>query len=171
MTLWARARRRGARMPGGGRVLYGHRSTFSLLNPSRGSRLESKKQLLRPRESAYLQNQMFRAAACVPLAPREGARGGKEGHLFVGRVLRERVLRGGSCCSSATGHESASPHESRTDLSAGADVFLRVLVDEDVNPGVDDGGLQGGDTQPPVCELRESRLLFQLQHALITLVT
>lgn len=58
-----------------------------------------------------------------------------------------------------------------TDLSTGADVFFGVLVDEDVNPGVDDGGLQGGDAHPPVCELWESRLLFQLQHALITLVT
>lgn len=114
---------------------------------------------------------MFRAAAPVPLAPREGARGGEEGHLFVGRVLRERVLRGGSGCSSATGRELAPPHESLTDLSTGAGVFFGVLVDEDVNPSADDGGLQGGGAHPPVCELRESRLLFQLQHALITLVT
>lgn len=114
---------------------------------------------------------MFRAAARVPLAPREGTRGGTEGHLFVGCVLHERVLQGGSCCSSATGHERASPHESITDLSTGADVFIRVLVDEDVHPSVDDGGLQGGDAHPPVCELRESCPLFQLQHALIALVT
>lgn len=76
------------------------------------------------RESAYLHDQVLRAAARVPLAPREGARGGKEGHLFVGCVLHERVLQGGSCCSSATGHERASPRESRTDLSTGADVFI-----------------------------------------------
>lgn len=121
-------------------------------------------------ESAHLHDQMFRAAAPVPLAPREGARGGQEGHLFVGCVLRERVLQGGSNYSAA-GHELASPHESVTDLSTGADVFFGVLVDEDVDAGVDDGGLQGGGAHPPVCELREGRLLFQLQHALITLVT
>lgn len=58
-----------------------------------------------------------------------------------------------------------------TDLRAGAGVFFGVLIDEDVDPGVDHGCLQGGDTHPPVCELRESPPLLQLQHALVTLVT
>lgn len=58
-----------------------------------------------------------------------------------------------------------------THLSTGAGVFCGVRVDEDVDPSVDDGCLQGGDAHPPVCELRESPLLLQLQHALVTLVT
>lgn len=49
----------------------------------------------RPQNSSHLYDQMFRATARVPLAPREGARGGGEGHLFVGCVLCEGVLQGG----------------------------------------------------------------------------
>lgn len=49
----------------------------------------------RPRSASHLHDQMFRAAARVPLAPREGARRGGEGHLFVGCVLCEGVLQGG----------------------------------------------------------------------------
>lgn len=52
-------------------------------------------QLLGLWDLAYLHNQMFRTTACIPLAPREGARRGKESHLFVGGVLREGVLQGG----------------------------------------------------------------------------
>lgn len=56
------------------------------------------------------------------------------------------------------------------DLGAGAGIFFRALVDEDVEPGADHGCLQGGDTHPSVRELGESSLLLQLQHAQATLL-
>lgn len=56
------------------------------------------------------------------------------------------------------------------DLGTGAGVFFRVLIEEDVYPGVDHGCLQGGDAHPPARELRKTSLLPQLQHALVTLL-
>lgn len=92
-------------------------------------------------------------------------------------VRRRRAPRGGPA---ARKRENLSKwicilHHRRkivnTDLSAGADVFFGVLVDEDVEPSVDHGCLQGADTHPSFCELWEPCLLLRLQHAaLITLL-
>lgn len=56
------------------------------------------------------------------------------------------------------------------DLAAFADVFVCVLIDEDVDPGIGHGFLQGGAAHPFPYEVRETSLLLWLQHALITLL-
>lgn len=66
------------------------------MNLCKGARVRSQNttKLLSSWGSAYPHNQMFRAAAGIPLAAREGARRGEESHLLVGGVLREGVLAG-----------------------------------------------------------------------------
>lgn len=49
-----------------------------------------------------------------------------------------------------------------THLAIGADIFICVLIDKDVDPRPDHGSLQGGDSQPLPCDVRESFFLLRL---------
>lgn len=65
---------------------------------------------------------------------------------------------------------TADDKDGNADLRAGPGEFFGVLVDKDVESGVDHGCLQGGDTHPSVRQLWEISPLLQLQLALITLL-